>query len=797
MVQELSLLKNQLFDVFPVGALVGLCRTLDQGKAVTTLLDAILDKTLQSTIALTASRGRGKSAALGLAVAGAVAAGYPNIFVTAPTPQNLSSLFEFIRKGLHVLKYEEHLQYDVVRSGNHDSRKAIIQINIYKQHRQTIQYIEPHNHLKLSQVDLLVIDEAAVIPLSIIKLLIRPCLVFLSSTVNGYEGTGCSLSLKLFGHLEKKSQMSPSRANDKLSASSFKRLELKESIRYASEDPIEYWLNDLLCLDATSSIPTISRYPHPSECQLYYVNRDTLFSFHKESETFLQQMMSLFVASHYKYSPDDLQLMADAPAHHLFVLLGPIDESKNILPNIFCVVQVCLEGLISRDSALQCLRIGHQPPGDQIPWKFCKEFGNKDFPMLSGLHVIRIAVHPSALGHGYGSAALDLLTRYYEGQLTVITEDEIEMKDKLKFPVNVNQAAEKVSLLEEKITPREDLPPLLIHLRDRAPEKIHYIGASFGLTLDLFRFWKKHKFAPFHICDTPNNITGEHSCMVLKPLESNEIEGNQTGALSHLSPFYQCFRERFRRRLLLCFREMDYKLAMSILDPKINFSDYKPVVSSENKSSLLLETNLYSDVLNLLEAYTCSRKDYGEVRDLVPVLAQWYFQEKLPITLSYLQASILLCMGLQLRDVTDIERMMNIERLQILCLFRKTMVKFYKHLYELFTESNKNLPKEDEVTLVPHSVSLEDDLEDGAKQVMIMEKMKQQDPVELVDSKLKLLEQYSIEGSEEFEDALRGFKTISPSGLLSVKSNRKSSKDDQTKNKRKRDHKQKSCSKQT
>lgn len=36
----------------------------------------------------------------------------------------------------------------------------------------------------------------------------------------------------------------------------------------------------------------------------------------------IQRMMALYVASHYKNSPNDLQLMADAPAHQLFVLLG-------------------------------------------------------------------------------------------------------------------------------------------------------------------------------------------------------------------------------------------------------------------------------------------------------------------------------------------------------------------------------------------------------------------------------------------------------------------------------------------
>lgn len=39
-------------------------------------IEAISEKTLRSTVALTAARGRGKSAALGLAMAGAVAFGY-------------------------------------------------------------------------------------------------------------------------------------------------------------------------------------------------------------------------------------------------------------------------------------------------------------------------------------------------------------------------------------------------------------------------------------------------------------------------------------------------------------------------------------------------------------------------------------------------------------------------------------------------------------------------------------------------------------------------------------------------
>lgn len=41
-----------------------------------------------------------------------------------------------------------------------------------------------------------------------------------------------------------------------------------------------------------------------------------------------QGMVALYVSSHYKNTPNDLLLMSDAPAHHLFVLLGPVDETK-------------------------------------------------------------------------------------------------------------------------------------------------------------------------------------------------------------------------------------------------------------------------------------------------------------------------------------------------------------------------------------------------------------------------------------------------------------------------------------
>ena len=45
---------------------------------------------------------------------------------------------------------------------------------------------------------------------------------------------------------------------------------------------MESWLLELLCLNAAEHVPKLpARLPHPTECDLYYINRDTLFSYHK------------------------------------------------------------------------------------------------------------------------------------------------------------------------------------------------------------------------------------------------------------------------------------------------------------------------------------------------------------------------------------------------------------------------------------------------------------------------------------------------------------------------------------
>ena len=77
---------------------------------------------------------------------------------------------------------------------------------------------------------------------------------------------------------------------------------LTNSIRYANNDAIEQWLYDLLCLDVTDLAPLTGGTPDPASCDLYYINRDTLFSYDRSAEMFLKHLVNLYVSSHYKVS---------------------------------------------------------------------------------------------------------------------------------------------------------------------------------------------------------------------------------------------------------------------------------------------------------------------------------------------------------------------------------------------------------------------------------------------------------------------------------------------------------------
>ncbi|PPQ91881.1 hypothetical protein CVT25_000756 [Psilocybe cyanescens] len=712
---QLAELRESLADVKPAGELVKLAKTIDQSQAILTFIDAIAEKTLSSTVTLTAARGRGKSAALGLAIAAALAHGYANIFVTSPSPENLKTLFEFVFKGLDALGYEEHLDYDIAIAQNlgdnkEESTKSVVRVNVFRDHRQTVQYIQPQDAHVLGQAELVIIDEAAAIPLPLVRNLIGPYLVFMASTINGYEGTGRSLSLKLIQQLRESTRPSLTKDvaghNDKeesATASSSKKptlkaapksrtlreIKLETPIRYSAGDQIEKWLNGLLCLDATI-LPRSNAQgcPHPSTCELFYVSRDTLFSYHPASELFLQRMMALYVASHYKNQPNDLQLLSDAPAHHLFVLLPPIKDDETHLPEPLVVLQVALEGQISKDVIMEGLGRGMRAGGDMIPWLISQQFQESAFAKLSGARIVRVACHPDYANMGYGSRALKALNSFYSGEYFNLDESA---KPEAQYP-DPSAVEPGVDLLTETPTVRAPsaMPPLLQRLTERKPENLDYLGVSYGLTPQLLRFWKRAGYVPLYVRQTTSELTGEHTCVMVRGLNSS-VESE----MGWLHEFAKDFRRRFLTLLSYKFREFGSVTSLSILEAA------NAGIKDDANETVLTPQELAMRFtpfdLKRLESYANNMLDYHVILDLMPSIADLYFQKRLgvpnsgedgqtaegPVRLTAVQSSILLAIGLQRKSIEDLESELQLPAAQTLALFAKMIRKISKRLIDI------------------------------------------------------------------------------------------------------------------
>ena len=591
-----------------------------------------------------------------------------------------------------------------------------------------------------------------------------PYLVFMASTINGYEGTGRSLSLKLIKQLREQSRGGAKGNDDSQVADratgkatkgadgfsggrSLREITLSEPIRYAKGDGVEKWLNTVLCLDATlprSRLNTLQGCPDPSQCQLLNVNRDTLFSFHDVSEKFLQQMIALYVASHYKNSPDDLQLMSDAPAHQLFVLVPPIAEDSKHLPEPLCVIQVALEGKISKESVMNSLSRGKRAAGDLIPWIVSQQFQDEEFAGLSGARIVRIATNPDYIQMGYGTKAMELLTDFYDGKFASLSEDSDPVGEETFARVTERDLV-NASLFDDDIKVRDirKMPPLFSKLSERRPDSLDYIGVSYGLTQPLHRFWKRASFVPLYLRQTANELTGEHTCVMVRPLGSRED-------VTWVGAFSRDFHRRFLSLLKYQFRDFPSVLALTI-DESSNMgarldSSIQPVQLSKSE----LDIQLSPFDLKRLESYANNMLDYHVILDLVPTLAVLYFNGRLKdIKLTGIQSSILLAVGLQCKDLSSIEQELSLPSSQLLAMFIKIMRKMSTHFSGLVSgQIEASMPKQDigvsranasgalddenvDERFAPLELDLEEELEEGGDAAMKELREKQ---VELINA---------------------------------------------------------------
>jgi N-acetyltransferase 10 len=90
-------------------------------------------------------------------------------------------------------------------------------------------------------------------------------------------------------------------------------------------------------------------------------------------------------------------------------------------------------------------------------------------------------------------------------------------------------------------------------------------------------------------------------------------------------------------------------LALYLLDPSLSEPDHSQALTEQE-----LNANFTPYDIKRLEAYTRNLIDFHVIMDLMPLLSRLYFLGRVPVTLSSLQAAILVGVGLQHKTVDDL-----------------------------------------------------------------------------------------------------------------------------------------------
>jgi len=334
----------------------------DQQKAI----DAIIHTATghrHRPLVITADRGRGKSAAMGIAAALLIQAGKSRVVVTAPGRSAVASLFKHAE-----IEWEEM---------GHEPQSL------------PLEFIAPDRLINQAiQADLVLVDEAAAIPTPILsKILERHSRVIFATTTHGYEGSGQGFALRFLQHLQAQ-------------CPDYGRIQLNSPIRWSTGDPVEKLVNQMLILDAEPKLPEalLTLSAHQID-RIERLDRTQLAA----NEPLLRQLFGLLVLAHYRTTPLDLRQLLDGPNLTIYTA-----TSKGTL---VATTLVADEGELNSEQLVDEIWLGNRrPQGHLLPQTLIAHLGIKEAAPLRYRRIIRIAVHPQLQRRGIGRELINKIS---------------------------------------------------------------------------------------------------------------------------------------------------------------------------------------------------------------------------------------------------------------------------------------------------------------------------------------------------------------------------------------------------
>ncbi len=340
--------------------------TSDQQCAVENIEEQVFNE-LNNSIVLISDRGRGKSAALGIAAARFFQSGMKNITLTAPRLRATDIIFKHIKEILP---------------------EAEVARGCIKYGESVIQFYSPDQLMQEDiNTDLLLIDEAAAIPVPLLTSFLDkyPQCVF-ATTVHGYEGTGRGFALRFNKILAEKTP-------------DWLKLQMQTPIRWPENDPLEKWMFNLLCLDAEIADTISTDKFDLDNCEHHLLTKKQLVN----NGLLLKEVFALLVLAHYRTRPKDLKSLLDDDKISLYVTLN----NKHVV----AVALVIHEGLFSDSLSTLVYQGKRRPKGHLLAQTLTYHCGVEHAATLDYARVMRIAVHPELQLQGTGTALLDFIIR--------------------------------------------------------------------------------------------------------------------------------------------------------------------------------------------------------------------------------------------------------------------------------------------------------------------------------------------------------------------------------------------------
>ncbi|WP_299998017.1 GNAT family N-acetyltransferase [uncultured Cedecea sp.] len=231
--------------------------------------------------------------------------------------------------------------------------------------------------------DWLIVDEAAAIPAPLLQQMIAPFpRVLLTTTVQGYEGTGRGFLLKFCAALP-----------------SCHAFTLNTPIRWAENDPLEQLIDRIMLFDE----PCLDALP-AGEIQFEVIDKLD-WPVNARPLTDIYRLLS---AAHYRTSPLDWRRLLDAPGMHY--LAATIEQ--HCAGALWLVEEGGLDPLLSQ----QVWAGFRRPRGNLVAQSLAAHGGSPLAATLRGLRVSRIAVHPGHQRQQLGSELIKQALLLAQGQ---------------------------------------------------------------------------------------------------------------------------------------------------------------------------------------------------------------------------------------------------------------------------------------------------------------------------------------------------------------------------------------------